>query len=63
MPLYNYKCEGCGEKFTTLEKLNSTIQPPCPKCGSGETTKQVTAPSGFEFKGGGFYVTDFKDKK
>lgn len=61
MPLYVYKCIKCNHVFTTLQKLGAE-DPCCPECGSVKTEKQVTAPSGFDFKGGGFYQTDYRHK-
>lgn len=61
MPLYSFKCQKCNYTFTVLQRFDDP-EPYCPECGSVKTDKQVTAPGGFEFKGGGFYHTDFKNK-
>ncbi len=62
MPIYEYKCLDCG---TQLEKLQKSTDEPltvCEKC-SGKLEKQWSL-SGFQFKGEGWYVTDYaKDKK
>lgn len=60
MPLYTFQCISCKHKFTVLQKMNE-MYPQCPECGN-KTEKLVSAPSGFEFKGNGFYQTDFKNK-
>jgi len=61
MPIYEYKCQQCG---THYEKRQNVSDPPlttCEKC-HGRLEKQWSL-SGFQFKGGGWYVTDFRDKK
>jgi len=47
MPLYDYRCEDCGESFEELMRLNDTRTPPCPKCKSERTEKQVSLVGGF----------------
>ncbi|HFE65601.1 MAG TPA: zinc ribbon domain-containing protein [Caldithrix sp.] len=62
MPTYTYRCKKCGE---TLERYQSIIDPPltvCPYCG-GELERVITGGSGLIFKGSGFYITDYKNKK
>ena len=61
MPLYDYKCPKCGNLIDVIQS-STTEAPKCPKCGT-VMEKQVSAPAGFEFKGGGYYQTDFKNKK
>lgn len=62
MPTYIYRCKNCGE---TLERFQSIVDPPltvCPFC-SGELERVITGGSGLIFKGSGFYITDYKNKK
>jgi putative FmdB family regulatory protein len=57
MPLYEYKCRGCGETFEVLQKFSD---PPLKKhqaCG-GAVQRLISA-SSFQFKGTGFYITDY----
>jgi putative FmdB family regulatory protein len=57
MPLYEYECAKCGEK---IEVIRSFSDPPlvvCPECG-GALTKLLSSPA-FQFKGSGFYLTDY----
>lgn len=61
MPLYDFTCSQCGVVFDALIKRDQP-NPPCPKCDSEATIKLVSAPAGFEFKGNGFYCTDYKKK-
>jgi putative FmdB family regulatory protein len=61
MPLYDYKCDSCGNKEEVLKK-HSDPDPRCPKCGSDEFKREVSSAS-FELKGNGWYATDFKNKR
>lgn len=60
MPLYDYKCPKCGTEIDVLQSFTSPA-PNCPECGT-VMSKEVSKPGGFEFKGSGFYATDFKNK-
>ena len=62
MPIYSYKCGACGHESDVLQKISDTPLSECPVCGSDSYTKQLTA-AGFVLKGGGWYVTDFKNSK
>ncbi len=59
MPIYAYKCAECGHADDVLQKISATPLTDCPACGKATYSKQVTA-AGFQLKGGGWYVTDFK---
>ena len=60
MPIYAYRCEDCGHAQDFLQKISDPLMDTCPSCGSKGFRKQVTA-AGFQLKGGGWYVTDFRD--
>ncbi|MBU3725469.1 MAG: zinc ribbon domain-containing protein [Burkholderiaceae bacterium] len=60
MPIYAYRCEGCGFQKDALQKLSDPPLVDCPECGRSRLVKQVTA-AGFALKGTGWYVTDFRD--
>lgn len=60
MPIYAYKCESCGHSKDVLQKMSDAPLTVCPNCGAPEFKKQVTA-AGFQLKGSGWYVTDFKN--
>ncbi|WP_295856515.1 FmdB family zinc ribbon protein [uncultured Xylophilus sp.] len=59
MPLYAYKCESCGFAKDVLQKMSAAPLTQCPACGADTFRKQVTA-AGFQLKGSGWYVTDFR---
>ncbi|MFP5249023.1 MAG: FmdB family zinc ribbon protein [Acidobacteriota bacterium] len=60
MPLYPYRCTQCGHRFEKIQSFNSEPEKTCPKCG-GVLERPLTAP-GFQFKGAGWYVTDYASK-
>ena len=61
MPLYEYRCEACGHQFEVIQKFSDEPIAVCPKCGSGPVAKLLSSPA-FQFKGTGWYVTDYARK-
>ncbi|MEY4561993.1 MAG: hypothetical protein RLZZ618_1270 [Pseudomonadota bacterium] len=59
MPIYAYRCEACGHAKDVLQKMSDPVLTDCPACGAAAFKKQVTA-AGFQLKGSGWYVTDFR---
>jgi putative FmdB family regulatory protein len=59
MPIYAYRCADCGHEKDVLRKLSDAPLTQCPACGKDSFSKQVTA-AGFQLKGSGWYVTDFR---
>ena len=59
MPIYAYRCATCGHAKDVLQKMSDPLLTVCPACGESTFVKQVTA-AGFQLKGSGWYVTDFK---
>jgi putative FmdB family regulatory protein len=59
MPIYAYKCESCGYAKDALQKMSDAPLTDCPQCGAATFKKQLTA-AGFQLKGSGWYVTDFR---
>ena len=59
MPIYAYQCGTCGHAKDVLQKMSDAPLTDCPACGAQTFTKQLTA-AGFQLKGSGWYVTDFK---
>lgn len=60
MPIYAYRCSNCGHEEDVLQKMSDAPLSQCPACGQSTYVKQVTA-AGFQLKGSGWYVTDFRD--
>ena len=60
MPLYPYRCTQCGHKFEKIQHFSDEPETVCPKCG-GVLERPLTVP-GFQFKGSGWYVTDYAGK-
>ena len=59
MPIYAYRCTTCGHAKDVLQKISDPLLTDCPACGAATFVKQVTA-AGFQLKGSGWYVTDFR---
>jgi len=59
MPIYEYRCNECGHKLESLQKLADAPLVICPACGKNALSKLVSA-AGFQLKGSGWYATDFK---
>jgi putative FmdB family regulatory protein len=59
MPIYAYRCEACGFAKDALQKISDAPLTECPSCGKSTFKKQLTA-AGFQLKGTGWYVTDFR---
>jgi putative FmdB family regulatory protein len=59
MPIYAYRCDDCGFAKDVLQKISDPVLTVCPSCGKSSFKKQVTA-AGFQLKGTGWYVTDFR---
>jgi putative FmdB family regulatory protein len=59
MPIYAYRCDECGFAKDVLQKIADPVLTVCPSCGKSSFKKQVTA-AGFQLKGSGWYVTDFR---
>lgn len=59
MPLYEFQCKECKHVFERMQKV-SDPEPPCPQCGSA--VEQLISPPAVQFKGSGWYVTDYARK-
>jgi len=60
VPLYEYECNKCHHRFELIEKFSAPETHKCPKCG-GKGERQAAAPA-IQFKGSGWYVTDYAGK-
>jgi putative FmdB family regulatory protein len=61
MPIYEYECANCHHKFDLIQKLSDVPATQCPQCFQDKAVRLVSA-GGFQLKGSGWYVTDFKNK-
>jgi putative FmdB family regulatory protein len=59
MPIYAYKCQVCGHAQDILQRMSDPVLTECTQCKAQAFVKQVTA-AGFQLKGAGWYVTDFR---
>ncbi|HEX3322762.1 MAG TPA: zinc ribbon domain-containing protein [Terriglobales bacterium] len=60
MPLYEYECKKCGHRFERIQKFSDPHVKKCPDCG-GAVEQVISAPA-VQFKGAGWYVTDYAKK-
>src|SRR5687768_17117098 len=60
MPLYEYQCESCDHRFERIQKFSDPPPDACPACG-GPVKKLLSSPA-IQFKGSGFYITDYAKK-
>jgi putative FmdB family regulatory protein len=60
MPLYEYQCKKCGHRFEKIQKFSDKPVKKCPQCG-GPVEQTISAPA-VQFKGSGWYVTDYAKK-
>ncbi len=61
MPMYEYQCDACGEKFEAIRKFSDPPLEICEKCGKGPIQRLISSPA-FQFKGSGWYITDYAKK-
>lgn len=61
MPIYEYQCRKCGHRLETMQRYSDPPLTECPEC-AGALKKLISAPA-FQFKGSGWYVTDYAGKK
>jgi putative FmdB family regulatory protein len=61
MPLYEYACDACGQRFELIQKFSDPTPETCAKCGKGPVHRQLSSPA-IQFKGSGWYITDYAQK-
>ena len=61
MPLYEYECDSCGHRFEVIQKFSDAPMDKCPKCGS--TVHKLMSSPAIQFKGSGWYITDYARKE
>lgn len=58
MPLYEYQCDACGQRFEVIQKLSDPPPEVCRRCGKGPVHRLASSPA-IQFKGSGWYITDY----
>ena len=61
MPLYEYQCEECGNRFEVIQKFSDPPVETCRVCGKGPVQRLLSSPA-IQFKGSGWYITDYAKK-
>lgn len=61
MPLYEYECDACGRRFEVIRKFSDPPVETCELCEGGPVRRLQSAPA-IQFKGSGFYITDYRSK-
>jgi putative FmdB family regulatory protein len=61
MPLYEYQCDACAQRFEVIQKFSDSPVAVCRVCGSGPVRKLLSSPA-IQFKGSGWYITDYARK-
>jgi putative FmdB family regulatory protein len=61
MPLYEYQCEACGNRFEVIQKFSDRPAETCKACGKGPVQRLISSPA-IQFKGSGWYITDYAKK-
>ena len=63
MPTYEYACQSCGHDLEVFQRMSEDPIDVCPSCNTPSLKRKIGVGAGIIFKGGGFYETDFKDRK
>lgn len=63
MPTYEYRCRHCSHRFELFQSMVEEPVKICPKCETEAVERLMGAGAGLIFKGSGFYITDYKNKK
>ena len=63
MPTYDYICNECKKTFEYFQSMSADPINDCPKCKKDSLRRIISGGTGLIFKGSGYYLTDYKDKK
>ena len=63
MPTYDYICKKCEKGFEFFQSMSDVPLTKCPDCGKQELRRIISGGTGLIFKGSGYYLTDYKNKK
>lgn len=62
MPIYEYQCKKCGHRFERMQKMSDPHPTDCPDCKARKSVEQLLSAPAVQFKGSGWYVTDYAKK-
>ena len=62
MPIYEYQCQSCGERVEFIQRASEAPKSDCPQCGETESLRKLVSSPAIQFKGSGWYLTDYSDK-
>ena len=63
MPTYDYICDDCNEKYEYFQSMSDDPLTECPECNKDSLRRVISGGTGLIFKGSGYYLTDYKNKK
>ena len=63
MPTYEYQCSTCGFQFEEFQNISAEPIKKCPNCKKNKAVRLISGGAGLIFRGTGFYITDYKNKK
>tara|TARA_B100000424_G_scaffold45787_1_gene31588 strand:+ start:442 stop:714 length:273 start_codon:yes stop_codon:yes gene_type:complete len=63
MPTYDYICDECKKRFEYFQSMSADPLTDCPECKKNSLRRIISGGTGLIFKGSGYYLTDYKDKK
>ena len=62
VPIYEFQCKKCGHRFERMLKMSDPHPTDCPDCGTKNSVEQLLSAPAVQFKGSGWYVTDYAKK-
>jgi len=63
MPTYDYICNDCEKMYEYFQSMSDVPMEECPECQKNSLRRVISGGTGLIFKGSGYYLTDYKNKK
>ena len=63
MPTYDYICNNCEKTYEYFQSMSDAPKKECPECEKNSLRRVISGGTGLIFKGSGYYLTDYKNKK
>ena len=63
MPTYDYICNNCEKTYEYFQSMSDAPKKECPECKKNSLRRVISGGTGLIFKGSGYYLTDYKNKK